>query len=165
MKQIDFLKLIEIARVDNGFIPANSNAIKIHENLQEGEIAVFKTANSRDLKFHQNYFVFLNFIYDLLPQKFKKEVKKKNFYIFLKYAKNEIEILFTFKNGLQIIQPISISFSNFDELQFRNYIKDQLPFIYSEIIDKLFNEHEAKDVIELIENEFEKFFGVLEKTI
>jgi hypothetical protein len=161
MKPEEYLGLIQVAKVGEMFAPANEVALQLNQDLEDGEIAYLKQSKSRDIKFHRAYFSLLNYIYDYLPNNFKKEVSQSNFYTFLKYLRGEIKILFEFKDGLQIIEPVSISFAKMDEAKFKDFIRQQLPYIYSDVIEKLYSPEKAKDIIFNIENEYEKFLSIL----
>lgn len=161
MKPENYLNIMHLAKSNDGFVFANSKAEELFNNLSEGEIIELNLLQNRDLKLHRAYFALLGYIYDYLPGKFQKQVKKDYFYQFLKYAQNEIKIIFEFKNGLKICEPISISFSKMDNIEFKSFVRNQLPFIYSEVIGAFYKGQIFDDIIFNIEQEFEKTFSKL----
>lgn len=161
MKPEEFLELIQIAKAGEGFVFANEKAEELFNNLAEGEVIELQICQNRDIKLHRAYFLLLGYIYDYLPAKFKTSVKKEHFYIFLKYAQNNVKIIFTFKDGRQIVEPISISFAKMDNVSFKAFIKEQLPFIYSQIIGAFYSGEIYNSIIENIEKEFEKILTKL----
>jgi hypothetical protein len=161
MKDKDYNKLIELTYVGGGFIPANDNAEILIDNCINGQILAFTEVTARDIKFHRCYMSLLGYIYDYLPLKFKKQVSKCNFYQFVKHCKGDYEIMFTFNDGRQMIEYKSISFGRMSQMEFKNYIKEQMPFIYTEIIGSFFKGKIYDNIIETIEKDYEKFFAKL----
>lgn len=161
MKDKDFNKLIELAYVGGGFIPANENAEVLMDNCSKGQILTFTEVTARDIRFHRQYMSFIGYVYDYLPLKFRKKVAKCNFYQFLKHCKGDYEVMFTFADGRQMIEYKSISFGRMSELEFKNYVKEQLPFIYTEVIGAFFKDKIYDNIIETIEKDYEKFFAKL----
>ena len=103
----------------------------------------------------------LAFIYGYMPKVFKDSVPKDRFYQWLKHFKKEYKVEFTFKDGSQLIEYTSIAFGRMSENEFHTYIKEQLPFIYSDVIGAYFEGEIYKSIVETIEKEFEKFFNKL----
>ena len=163
MKPEQFKELPEFAKVNDALVGANKEAIDIIQDLESGEITYLKQSKERDSMFHKCYFMLLGYIYGLLPGTFKKVIKKKHFYTWLKYLKGEIEIIFEFKDGPAFCEPVSISFSKMDEQKFKEFVRNQLVFIFGDVLPKLLNEKELKFAIDSIEENFERFFDKLNK--
>ncbi len=158
MKHNDFQSLIHLAYTDGKFIPTD---ISICNDLIEGEIITLKHIQTRDLSMHKCYFALLNYIWKWMPKKFQSQVPSSKFYKWLQTLKKEYKVLFTFADGSEMIEYESISFARMDEYKFRIYVKEQLPFINENLINKLFDEETASNIIEDIEKEFEKYFTKL----
>lgn len=162
MKHSEYQKLIHLAYTEGQLIPA-SNMDDIFNELGEGEILALKRINPRDLKFHQCYFVFLNYIYKYMPESFKTKVKSNKFYRWLQGLKKEYSILYTYSDSTQLIEYNSISFGRMNQVEFKAFINEQIPFIYSDVIGKLYDEKTTNSIIETIEEDFLKFFSKLFK--
>lgn len=160
MTHNDYLKLIEFARIGDQLIAVN-NHIDLINNLVEGEMCAMKMVNPRDIKLHRAYFAFNRYIYNYLPEVFRKKIHISKFYKFLQTMKGEYDILFKFKDGRELIEYHSISFSKMNENTFRDYIKEQIPFIYENLIREFYDEITAEDIINNIEQDFEKFLTKL----
>ena len=162
MKKSDYDKLIELSYTGGHlFRPVNDNAFDLCDTLGIGEMVTFETKSARDMKFHQCYFVLINFIYDYLPEKFHNEVQKKHFYKWLQTLKEDYEVIFTFKNGKQLIEYNSISFGNMSQERFEQYVKEQLPWIYENVIGAFYSGAKYDAILQTIEQEFEKFLSKL----
>ena len=161
MTDKDYNKLIDLANVGGGFVPANQNASDILEQSHRGEVLSFLEVTNRDLKFHRCFFLLLNFIYDYTPQSFKKKVTKDNFYIFIKHLKGEYKVLFEFKDGTKMVEYDSIAFGRMSQKTFETYIRELLPFIYTEIIGAFFEDDIYNNIIDTIEEEFKVFLSKL----
>jgi len=97
-------------------------------------------------------------VYGYLPQSFQKKVPQKHFYQFVKHVQGKYKVLFSFKDGTRMVEYESISFAKMSEIRFRQYIKEQMPFIYTEIIGAFFEGEIYNSIIDTIEENFEKFF-------
>jgi hypothetical protein len=161
MKDDDFHKIIELAVVGGGLISANENAAELIEQSHKGEILSFMEVTARDLRFHRAYFSLLNFIYGYLPNRFKKQVPEKEFYKWLKHLKKEYKVIFTFKDGTQLVEYDSISFGNMSQKRFENYVREQLPYIYENVIAKFFEGDIYDSILATIELEYERFLAKL----
>ena len=161
MKDSDFQKRIDIANAGGGWIPVNQNAIELLEQSQKGEVLSFMELTYRDLKFHRCYFALLNFIYGYMPKKFKDTISEDKFYIWLKHLKGQYEVLFTFSDGTTLVEYDSISFGRMSQKTFENYIREQLPFIYTEIIGAYFEGEIYNGIVDTIEEEYKKFLSKL----
>lgn len=162
MTDNDFNELIELSYAGGGWIPVNGKARELAEAQRRGEICYFKNMTPRDLKLHRCYFSLLNFIYGYLPNNFQKAVPEKNFYKWLKHLKGEYEILFQFNDGTVLVEYESISFGRMNNHKFKEYVKNQLPFIYENVIGKFFEGEMYDSIIETIEIEYEKFMSKLD---
>ena len=161
MKDTDFYKLMDFAYVGGGMIPVSANAIELLDQSDKGEVLSFLEITSRDLKFHRCYFSLIGFIYDYLPGSFKSKIPKDDFYKFIKHLKKQYKILNTFADGSQIVEYDSISFGKMSQKSFENYIREQLPFIYTEIIGAYFEGDIYNGIISTIEQEYKKFLSKL----
>jgi hypothetical protein len=161
MKDKEYLRLIEFANVGGGFIPANEAAQELLDNSHKGEIIQFREVTHRDIKFHRAYFALLNFVYDYLPFKFRKKVRRENFYIWLKHLKGSYQVLFEFKDGTKLVEYDSISFGMLSQKEFEEYVRMQLPYIYENVIGEFFEGQMYDSIIQTIEEEFQKFLAKL----
>jgi hypothetical protein len=82
---------------------------------------------------------------------------KKRFRLTYK-AINEIA---TLVDGSELIEYESISFGRMSEMRFREYVREQLPFLYSEVIGRFYEGDVYESIIANIETYFEKFFSKL----
>lgn len=161
MKESEYSKIIELVYKGGGFIPNNSAAFELAQNCGIGEILEFSEVTKRDVKFHRGYFSLLNYIYGMLPQKFQQSVPVNKFYHFIKHLKGEYEIIFEFKDGTKMVEYESISFGRMSQKKFEEYVKNQLPYIYENIIGLFYSGEQFDMVIESIETEFEKYLSKL----
>lgn len=161
MTDKDFYKLVDFYNAGGGLLPVNQRAHEIIEQSARGEVLSFTEATSRDLARHRCYMSLLAFIYAYLPKSFHDQVPKDKFYLWLKHLKGQYEILFEFDDGTKLVEYESISFAKMSEVRFREYIKEQLPWIYSEVIGKYFESSIYDNIIETIEEEYRKFFAKL----
>jgi hypothetical protein len=161
MKKSDYDKLTEWTNVGGGLVPYNDNAKELIEQSSRGEIFAFDNKTYRDLKFHRCYFSLLNFIYDYLPSKFKETIPESRFYYFLKHLKGEYEVIFTFKDGTTMVEYESISFGRMDQNRFKEYIREQLPWIYENVIGLYYKGDMYTGIIQTIEEEYKKFLSKL----
>ena len=161
MTDKDYLRIQEWCNVGGGIIPVSDNAIELLEQSHKGEVLSFIEVTNRDVKFHRCYFALLNFIYGYMPAKFKKSVPEKNFYLFLKHLKKEYKVLFTFQDGTTMVEYDSIAFGKMSQKTFESYIRDQLPFIYENVLGAFFEGDILNGIIETVEDEFKKFLSKL----
>jgi len=161
MTDKDFHKIQEWVNMGGGIIPHSSNAIEMLEQSHKGEILSFIEVTNRDVKFHRCYFALINFIYGYMPGQFKKKVPEKHFYMFLKHLRKEYKIIFTFQDGSSAVEYDSIAFGKMSQKSFENYIREQLPWIYENVLGAYFEGDILDGIIETIETEFEKFLSKL----
>jgi hypothetical protein len=161
MKDSEYHKVMDFAFVGGGMIPVSANAIELMEQSDKGEVLSFLEVTNRDLKFHRCYFSLLGFIYDYLPKSFKSKIAKDDFYKFVKHLKKQYKVLYTFADGSQQIEYDSIAFGKMSQKSFEDYIREQLPFIYTEIIGAYFEGDIYNGIINTIEEEFKKFLSKL----
>ena len=157
MKISEYEKLIELTYVGGGFIPANSNAEELTDRCSKGEVITFSEITKRDLKFHKCYMDLLSTIYEYLPKMFKDAVPKKKFYIFVKHLEKDYKVLFEFKDGTKMIEYESIAFGNMSQKRFEEFISEQLPFIYENIIGAYFDGEIYKNILLTIEEDYRTF--------
>ena len=161
MTQEDYNKLLDFAYVGGGFIPANIKATEYAEQCVKGEIVSFKEATQRDISFHRCYFSLLNYIWKYLPKSFRDRIPESEFYKWLKHLKEEYEVKYTFKDGTQLVEYTSISFGMMSQKEFKDYVKNQLPYIYENVIGVFFEGDIYIGIIDNIENEYERFMAKL----
>lgn len=161
VKDKDFDKLIDLAYMGGGWIPVNDNANELSEQSVKGQIHSFIECTERDLKFHRCYMSLLGFIYDYLPEKFKKKVHKSNFYQFLKHLQGKYKVIYKFADGTTLVEYESIAFGRMSQVRFINYIREQLPFIYTNIIGEFYDGEIYDNIIATIEEEYSKFLAKL----
>lgn len=161
MKDKDFDKLIDLAYMGGGWIPVNDNANELSEQSVKGQIHSFIECTERDLKFHRCYMSLLGFIYDYLPEKFKKQVHKGDFYQWLKHLQGKYKVLYKFADGTTFVEYESIAFGKMSQERFKNYIREQLPFIYTNVIGEFYDGEIYDNIIATIEEEYSKFLSKL----
>jgi hypothetical protein len=162
MNKRQYDNLIELSYTGGHcFRPVNQNSFDLCDQLGIGEIVHFETKTSRDISFHRCYFLLISFIYDYLPDSFKSKVPKKHFYKWLQTLKGDYEVVFTFQDGKELIEYNSISFGRMSQERFENYIREQLPWIYENVIGAFYKDEIYNNIIDTIEKEFEKFLSKL----
>jgi len=163
MKDTDHTKLIELCYMGGGFIPHNERAEEMASMCAKGQVVSFMECTARDLKFHRCYMSLLGFIYAYLPASFKDKVSKNDFYKLLKSLQGKYKVLFSFQDGTKLVEYESIAFGNMSDVRFKEYIREQLPFIYTEVIGKFFEGDLYDNIISTIEEQYEKFMTKLFK--
>lgn len=161
MKDRDIYKLVDFYNAGGGLLPVNQKAHEIIEQSDKGEVISFLEVTQRDLKFHRCYMSLLAFIYGYLPEKFKRQVPKEKFYIWLKHLKGQYEVVFEFQDGTKMVEYDSISFGRMSQKAFENYVREQLPWIYSNVIGAFFEGQIYDNIIDTIEEEYIKFLAKL----
>lgn len=161
MTDKDYNNILEFCYMGGGWIPANQNANELSEQLVKGEITQFKEVTQRDISFHRCYFALLAEIWGYMPAKFKKKIPKEKFYLWLKHLKGEYKVIFEFKDGTKMVEYDSISFGKLSQIKFKEYVKEQMPFIYTNVIGAFFEGEIYNSIIGNIESDFERFFDKL----
>lgn len=161
MTDKNYHNLVDFTNAGSGLLPVNQRAHEIIEQSARGEVLSFIEATNRDLSRHRCYMSLLAFIWSYLPKSFQNQVPKDKFYMWLKHLKGQYEILFEFKDGTKLVEYESISFAKMTEVRFRAYIKEQLPWIYTDVIGKFFDGPIYDNIIETIESEYQRFFDKL----
>jgi len=162
MKDTEFKKICEFTVTGGGMLPFNQNAVELIDMTTSGEVISMIEVSSRDVNFHRAYFSLIGYIYDWLPKSFKSKMTKDKFYVFLKHLRGDYDVIFEFKDGTKFIEYRSISFGRMSQKTFEAYVREQLPFIYGEVIQVLYPEKETSDrIIAAIEDEFKKFLAKL----
>lgn len=153
--------LVEFFNAGGGLLPVNQRASELIEQTEKGEVLSFTEVSQRDLRRHRCYFSLLKYIYGYMPLSFKNTIPEEKFYLWLKHLKGQYDVIFEFNDGTKLVEYESISFSKMTEQRFREYIKEQLPFIYSDVLGKYFSGEILDGIIETIEKDYEKFFKKL----
>lgn len=158
MRDNDFQKICEFTVTGGGMLPFNQNAVELIDITTSGEVISMIEVSSRDVNFHRAYFSLIGYIYDWLPKSFKSKMTKDKFYVFLKHLRGDYDVIFEFKDGTRFIEYHSIAFGRMSQKSFEAYVREQLPFIYSEVIEQLYPDKQTSDrIIASIEDEYEKF--------
>ncbi len=153
-------KMMEFTSEGTILIPSDEAAREFVNSLNLKQKVYLKETSEREYKFHKAYFQFLNYCYNQLPASFKAKIAQNYFYIFLKELQGRYKIIYTMKNGSQIKEYDSISFESMSQLEFENYVKEQLPIIY-DLFYTLYNKGMADRIIKFIEIEFKNFLAKL----
>lgn len=161
MTDKDFQKRMDFAYMGGGMIPISPNAIELCEQSDHGEVFSFKEMTNRDLAMHRCYFALLKFIYGYMPKKFKEIISEDKFYLWLKHLKGQYKVVFTFSDGTSLVEYDSISFGRMSQKSFETYIREQLPYIYTDVLGKYFEGDILNGIIDTIEEEFKKFLSKL----
>lgn len=141
--------------------PVNLKAKQFLQDIKIGKEITLKEVTKRDLKFHRAYFEFIHQVYSYLPQTFKSRIPKDKFYIFLKELQGRYVIIYRFKNGSELKEYDSIAFDKMTQVEFETFVREQLPFIYENLIYALFDKKRADSVIATIEEDFKIFLSKL----
>lgn len=162
MKDTDYNNLAQFVKVYPNAVPVNRQAYDLLDLKTEGEIFYMSEIAKRDLSFHRCYFALLSYIYAYMPKVFRQSISEDKFYKWLKHLRGEYKTLFKFSDGTIFIEYDSISFGKMNQTTFENYIREQLPFIYEDVIRPVYKDDKKYNaIIENIENEFEKFLSKL----
>lgn len=162
MKTEEYNKLAQFGKAHGMLIPLNEPAHNLMDLKQEGDVFHLKDVSARDLSFHRCYFSLLNYIYSYMPKVFKEAIPEAIFSDFLKYLNKNYDVVFKFNDGKEFIRLHSISFGRMSQDRFEEYIRNQLPTIYEELIRPVYSDDEKYNaVIENIEEEFKKFLSKL----
>ena len=161
MKDKDYYNLVEMVNVGGGFLPHNYNATELCDQSRKGEVLTFREVTNRDLRFHRCYFSLLNFIYEYMPENFRQTIPEDKFYQWLKHLKKEYKVVFKFADGTIMVEYDSISFVKMSQKQFETFIREQLPYIYENVLGKYFEGEILNGIIATIEEEYKKFLAKL----
>jgi len=161
MNKSEYDKLYEFSFQGGGFIPANGNAVELMHRTSIGEILTFEEKTNRDINFHRAYFSMINYIWNWLPEKFKENIPQDKFYYFLKHLKGEYDVIFEFKDGTKLVEYTSLAFGKMSQKTFEEYISNQLPWIYENIVGKFYEGEKYDFIIDNIEEEYKKFLSKL----
>ena len=163
MTDKDYDRLSEWVNEGTGvLIPYNQLAQDLTDTAKAGQIVAMLEMTDRDLKFHRCYMSLISFIYDQLPSRFHKRLAKKHFYRYLKHLKGQFDIIARF-GDIILVEYESIAFGRMSEHTFRDYIRNQLPWIYTDVIGKYYKiggwRYNRK--INNIEDQYKKFLSKL----
>ena len=162
MNTKDHNKLIELAYTGGHlFSPVNQNAFDLCNMSGIGETILFDVKTPRDYKFHQCYFVLIGFIWGYMPDKFKSQVPKQYFHKWLQTLRGDYKVVFSFQDGKELIEYNSISFGRMSQQKFEDYIREQLPYIYENVIGAFYEGEIYDGILGTIEEEFKKFLSKL----
>jgi hypothetical protein len=163
MKDSAYLRLSEWANSGGGvLVPLNGVASDLVDITRQGEVIMMLEMTDRDIRFHRCYMSLVSFVYDQLPKRVRRRINKKYFYQYLKQLKGNYNIVVQYEH-IVIIEYESISFGRMSEHAFRDYVRNQLPWIYTDVIGKYYKvggwRYNRK--IEAIETEYQKFLSKL----
>lgn len=163
MKDREYERLSEWINEGTGaLMPYNSLAHDLADTAKGGEIITMLEMTDRDLRFHRCYFSLINYIYSQLPNRFRQKLPEKYFYKYLKHLKGQFDIIAQF-GDIVLVEYESISFAKMTEHSFRDYVRNQLPWIYSDVIGKYYKmggwRYNRK--VNMIEEEYKKFLSKL----
>ena len=190
MKDTDYLKLVHFKNVGGGFIPANDKCEELMLSTLKNEIIAMLPCTKRDVSFHRCYMALLSFIWGYMPLNFRNRIPNKIFYIWLKHLKKQYEVQYSFIDDEKIsdildtctelglthdqtstiaarfgktdmLEYDSISFGRMDEKKFKEYVANQLPWIYENVIGIYFNGEMFDSIVNTIEQEFIRFLDKL----
>jgi len=162
MRDTDYNKILEFTPAGGGMLPGNQLAVELLDNATPGEVFSFLEVGARDINFHRAYFSLIGYVYDWLPKSFKDKIPKDKFYTFLKHIRGDYDVIFEFRNGTKFVEYRSIAFGKMSQHTFTEYVRNQLPFIYGEVIQVLYPEKRDSDrIIAAIEDEYQKFLSKL----
>lgn len=161
MKDKDYSEILEWVNVGGGIIPHNTNASELLVRTYKGEVIAFTEVTARDLSFHRAYMGLLKYIYDYLPPSFRKAIPPDKFYIWLKHLKGQYEVVFEFADGTKMVEYESIAFGRMSQKRFQEYVAEQLPWIYENVIGAYFEGDMYSSIINTIEEEWHKFLDKL----
>ena len=156
-----YTDLVELKYQQGLFAPDNANARALCDNLRHNEVVTLREIKTRDIAFHRAYFALLSYVYDWLTPAFKLKIPKDTFYKWVKTLLGQYEVVFTFKDGTKLLEYHSIAFNRMSQKTFEQYVKNQLPLIYDNVIHSLYDYEEAAEIIQNIEETFETFMQKL----
>lgn len=144
---------------NNALLPDNQMA---HEYVTNNfGIVAMKDVTTRDLSFHRAYHGLLRFIWLHLPKKFQKAVPQSSFYQWLKHLQGKYKVKYEFLDGTKWVEYESTSFGRMSQDRFKEYVREQLPVIYDDVIRKMYDDEASNILIEIIETEWEGYLDRL----
>lgn len=191
MKDTSLDKLLCFEYLDNGYYKsANQKTEEYSLMCRKGEIVYHNDATKRDLNFHKAYMALIANIYDYMPIHFKDKVPKSIFYNFIKHIQGKFKVHFSFADSEKIsniiddclalglnaeqasimaakygktdmIEYDSISFGRMSQKTFKEYVSNQMPVIYENVLGKFFSDEILSNIIETIEADYERFMQKL----
>lgn len=162
MKDSDYFRISEWLNEGGALTPFNDTANDLADTAKKGEIISMLEVTDRSVAFHRCYFSLLNFIWDQMPRRFREKLPRKYFYRYLAHLKGNFDIIAQF-GSIVLVEYESISFTAKSEHQFRNYIRELLPWVYTDVIGKYYKQGgwRYNRKIEAIEFEYMKFLSKL----
>ena len=161
MTDTTYNDLHEFVMQGSGWIPSNQNAIELMEQTSPGEVQLFKEVTGRDISFHRCYFKLLRYIWEFMPNKFKRKVQSAKFYLWLKHLKGQYDIAFEFADGTKLIEYHSVAFGKMSQMEFETHVREQLPFIFENVIGLAYSGNKYDDILYKIEEKFDSFLSQL----
>lgn len=161
MTDLHYNDLYEFVMEGSGWIPSNQNAQELMEQSSPGEVQTFKEVTGRDIKRLKCYFSLLNYIWEYMPDHFKIKVPVDKFYLWLKHLRGDWDVIFEYADGTKLIEYTSISFGKMTEHEFKQYIKNQMPFVYEKVIGMMYEGDVYDGIVDTIEEDYSSFFSKL----
>lgn len=190
MKDTELQKLLQFKNTGGALLPVNDKADDYMLMCRNSEVVYLKDATKRDIGMHRCYMALLGFVYDYLPANFKKRIPKPNFYNFIKHIQGKYEVQYSFADEEKIsdmlddllevglsaeqasfiaakygktdmIEYESIAFGNMSQKRFKEYISEQMPVIYENILGRFFEGDVLAGIVETIENDFDNLMKKL----
>jgi hypothetical protein len=134
MKDTDFNKLLKFKVINGLMYPDNAQATDyVLANTNNQVYMVAQTP--RDLSFHACYFLFMGWLWDKMPIKFKRDrcANKQDMYKYLKLVQGSYIVSLKFKDR-EAIEFESISFGKMSNDEFKIYVNTQIVALYENIL-------------------------------
>ena len=161
MTDTTYNDLHEFVMEGAGWIPNNQNAQELMEQTVPGEVQMFKEVTGRDISFHRCYFKLLKYIWSQMPESFQNKIPSAKFYLWIKHLKTEYNVVFEFSDGTKLIEYQSVAFGKMSQMEFETYVKEQLPFIFENVIGIAYSGDEYDSILYDIEKQYDSFLGQL----
>jgi hypothetical protein len=103
-------------------------------------------------------------VYSFKDENKKQQVKEQliNRKKELKLTYKNIEKIAEMLGKSDLIDYISLSYAKMNNEEFKQYIRDTMPFIYTDVIGKFYEGDRLKDIVSTIESEYDRFFVKLD---
>lgn len=157
MKDHEFQELLAFKVVNGVLYPTNNKANDFVFSNDNQEVYLLPKT-PRDAAFHACYFLWCNWLWQQMPTKFKLErcPDRAEMYNYIKIMQGKYKkaMIYQCKEFYQIE---SISFGRMNDEKFKDFVNEQIAFIYEELLIPLKLEH----LHEQAEKEFKGLFGKL----